>query len=222
MTRAAPTTVVLAALLAVLAWSAPAAAQGSGRLFFTGGLHRMELDELNQRLRARGLPAFSDDLVALGVGLDSRSGSWLLGGEALLFLAEEESGGGLDRSLDGRFGVVEAGYAVPLAAGFRVYPMLGAGWSDLKLAVSQGDAVPFDDVLEGASTGAEVSTGGLIFQPGLGADLVTGGFTVGIRGGWIFSPGTAEWSSDDVAVEDGPDIGLEGPFLRATLGFADN
>lgn len=221
MTR---TTALLAALalLALLAGApGPASGQDGGRLYFSAGLQTLEIDELNDRLEADGLPTFDDRPVTLGVGLDRQSGSWLLGAEVAMLLAEEETGGGFERSLDGRLALLEAGYVVPLAGGLRVYPLAGVGLSDLSLTTSQEGSVPFDDLLEGPGPGSEVTTGGFVLQPGLGLDLVAGGLTVGLRGGWTFSPGEAEWEAADVTVDGGPDVGMEGPFLRASVGFSD-
>lgn len=215
------TSALLAALALLAAASAPASGQDGGRLYFSAGLQTLEIDELNGRLEAAGLPTFDDRPVTLGVGLDRQSGSWMLGAEAVMLLAEEETADGFERSLDGRLALLEAGYVVPLAAGLRVYPLAGVGLSDLDLTTSREGSVPFDDLLEGPGPGSEVTTGGFVLQPGLGLDLVTGGVTVGVRGGWMFSPGEADWEAADVTVEGGPDVGMEGPFLRASVGFSD-
>lgn len=211
------------AVLAVVAVAAagPAAGQTGGRLYFSGGLQIVETDELNRLLDAQGLPTFDEEHLTAGLGLDRRSGRWLVGAEAALLLAEEETGGGFDRSLGGRFGLLQGGYVFPLVGGLRVYPLAGVGWSDLDFTTSRDGTVPFDDLVEGPGPGSEVSTGGLILQPGLGVDLVGGGLTVGVRGGYTFAPGEAEWDAQDVTVEGGPDIGLEGAFLRATVGFSN-
>lgn len=218
MTR---TTAALAALALLAAAAAPLAGQDGGRLFFSAGVQTVDVDELNGRLDARGLPTFDDRPVTLGVGLDQQSGPWLLGAEAVMMLAEEETADGFERSLDGRFALIEAGYVVPLGGGIRVYPLAGVGLSDLDFTTSREGSVPFDGLLEGPGPGSEVTTGGFVLQPGVGVDLVSGGVTVGVRGGWMFSPGEAEWEASDVTVEGGPDAGIEGMFLRASIGFSD-
>lgn len=218
MTR---TSALLAAVALLAAASVPVSGQDGGRLYFSAGLQTLEIDELNGLLEADGLPTFDDRPVTLGVGLDRQSGSWLLGAEAVMMLAEEETAGGFERSLDGRFALLEAGYVVSLGGGLRVYPLAGVGLSDLSLATSQEGSVPFDDLLEGPGPGSKVTTGGFVLQPGLGVDLVAGGVTIGVRGGWMLSPGEAEWEAADVTVEGGPDVGMEGPFLRASVGFSD-
>lgn len=211
---------ILAALLAGGAL-VPASAQDGGRLFFSAGVQTTDIDELNALLSSEGLPTLDDRHVTLGVGVDRRSGPWLLGAEAVMLQAEEESGDAFERSLDGRYAVLQAGYVVPLAAGVRIYPLAGVGLSDLDFTTSQEGSVPFDDLLEGPGPGSQVTTGGLVLQPGLGVDLVGTGFTVGLRGGWTFAPGEADWEAADVDVEDGPDVGMEGLFLRASIGFSD-
>jgi hypothetical protein len=218
MTR---TSALLAALALLAGAAVPASGQDGGRLYFSAGLQTLEIDELNGQLEAEGLPTFDDRPVTLGVGLDRQSGSWLLGAEAVMMLAEEETAGGFERSLDGRFALLEAGYVVPLGGGLRVYPLAGVGLSDLDLTTSQEGSVPFGDLLDGPGPGSEITTGGFVLQPGLGVDLMAGGVTVGVRGGWMFSPGEAEWEAADVTVEGGPDVGMEGFFVRASVGFSD-
>lgn len=203
-----------------LSAQAEADGRGAGRLFVSGGVQVVDTEELNQLLESRGLPPLSDEHVTLGLGIDQQSGRWLLGGEAALLLAEEETGDGFERSLSGRYGLLEAGFVFPLADGLRVYPLAGLGRSDLDFTTTRDGSVAFDELLEGPGPGSEVSTGGWILQPGLGLDLVTGGFSVGVRGGYVFAPGEAEWEAEEITVEGGPDVGLEGFFVRATLGVA--
>lgn len=218
MTRAAVIAAAVAALL--LAAARPAAGQGGGRLFVSGGVQVVDTDELNRMLEAEGLPTLDEEHVTLGLGLDRQSGRWIVGAEAMLLLDEEKSSGGFDRSLGGRYGLVEAGFVFPLGGTLRIYPLAGLGWSDLDFTTSRDDDVAFGELLEGPGPGSEVSTGGLLLQPGLGVDLVAGGFSIGIRGGYTFRPGDAEWSADDVDIDGGPDVGVQGGFLRATIGLA--
>lgn len=223
MRRGSAAAVPIAAAALLLLAPAPGSAQapGQGRLFLTGGLQVLDVAELNQRLRARGLPTFSEERLALGLGIDRRVGPWLLGAEGALLPAEETSAGGLRRSLGARYGVLQAGFLLPLASGLRVYPLAGVGLGSVELTTSGGDAVGFDDVLDGPVPGSEVGTGGLMLQGGLGVDLAVGGVTVGVRGGYTFTPGAAEWSRRGETVEDAPDVGLEGAFLRAVLAVVD-
>lgn len=223
MRRAAAAAVPAAAAALLLLAPRPASAQapGQGRLFLTGGLQVLDVGELNQRLRARGLPTFSDERLALGLGIDRRVGPWILGAEGAFLPAEETSAGGFRRSLGARYGLLQAGFLFPLVSGLRVYPLAGVGLGSVELTTSGGEPVGFGDVLAGPVPGSEVGTGGLLLQGGAGVDLAVGGVTVGVRGGYTLTPGAAEWSWRDETLADPPDAGLEGAFLRAVLGIVD-
>lgn len=221
-TTLAALAVAAAPALACIGTSAAAAqAPDQGRLFVTAGFQTVEVAELNRRLRARGLPTFSDEHVTLGLGLDRRAGRWIVGAEGALLLAEEKSARGFQRSLGARFGLLQAGFLVPLGSGLRVYPLAGLGLSAVELSTTGEEEVGFDELLDGPGPGSELGTGGIVLQGGFGVDLSAGRLTVGLRGGYSFTPGRAEWSWRDQTVEDGPDLGLDGPFVRAVLGLVD-
>lgn len=53
----------------------------------------------------------------------------------------------------------------------------------------------------------------------MGADFHLGSFTVGARGGCSFAPASPEWRWEDVEILNGPDVGIEGSLLKASVGL---
>jgi hypothetical protein len=46
-----------------------------------------------------------------------------------------------------------------------------------------------------------------------------GGFLVGFQAGYLFAPGSTDWRLDDInGVAGGPDLGVQGFYIRVSLG----
>ena len=46
-----------------------------------------------------------------------------------------------------------------------------------------------------------------------------GGFLVGLQAGYLLAPGSSSWTLDDInGVAGGPDLGIQGLYIRLSLG----
>lgn len=195
-------------------------ADASGRLYLTGGLQVVDLDALNARLAGRALPTFGEECALLGLGLDMQHGALLLGVEGSMLVEREESTAGSTRTLGGGALGLRLGYVFQATPRVRVYPLGGIGWTTVAFESVDTDDVFFDDLLEDPGPGATLSTGDVQLQLGGGLDLHVGArTTLGVRAGYAFSPGDSDWEWEDVDVQDGPDVGLEGFFVQGSVGW---
>lgn len=217
-----PIAVLCTALLLALAPPDDLGAQegGSGRIYLSGGLQGLEVAELNALLSERGLPTFSDDQLAVGLGLDGSFGGWRVGVEGSMLLGESETEDGVERSLGGRFAFLQAGYDLPVP-GLRIYPLVGGGLGSLDLEATPEGPVEFGELLDGSGSGSDLSTGGILLKAGLGAEVPLGRARLGIRGGYVLSPGGTDWSVQGREVGGGPDAGIEGFYLRGVVGLGE-
>jgi hypothetical protein len=231
----------LALLLALGLLLDPAGAEGQrprrgrppmqgGAGFFTVGAQWLDLDGLNQQLVAAGYPAFGEDVLALGGSGHGFHQRLLLGGsgQALLSPSETSLDGAFRSRLSGGYGHFDLGYAIVAAPRARLYPMLGIGGGATRLEITERSSPGFDEVLRSPRRGARLTRGSFILDTSLGLDVrVTarrrengvGGFAIGVRGGYTFTPLQTEWHLDESSdVAGGPDAGLQGPYVRLMLG----
>ncbi len=206
--------------------------------YFLAGYSAVNFDSLNDILRAKGYPEVSGKVFSVGGGgYGVVADRIVLGGEGnMLFNGESENRGYRD-SISAGYGVSVIGYIVYSGNNLVVYPFAGLGGGGATLSVSSNEAVSgksFDEVLNNLSyRGVELSTDGFIAGLGLGSDYLMEiktktddkgekgvmFFLVGIRIGYNFTFGWGDWSANGLNIPDGPETGLEGPFVKIAVGF---
>lgn len=202
------------------------------RAFLTVGWRQIDVDELNASLAAAGYPEVADDFISVGGGVQLIAGRVMIGveGFGLIGTEAEVSRGEFDATLAGGHGAVSIGLAAIATPHFRLYPMASLGGGAMTLDIIEAGRVSFDEVLVEPRRGSHLSQASLLAGAGLGADLMVpfgaGGrlLTIGLAGGYTFAPWTSRWylsrdNSGSASVTDGPDLGIEGPYAKLTLGF---
>jgi hypothetical protein len=210
----------------------------AGRGAFQAGWQTLDLGALNRDLRAAGYPAFDEGLFTLGgFGLGT-SGRFLIGGEGHGLVTREETtpDGTFRTRLSGGYGLFTVGYLAARGPRWDLYPLVGVGGGGLSLEIVERSSPTFDDVLTEPGRSSRLSTGGVLVDLGLGADLRfadgpggrdedddndegVGGLFVGLRAGWLWSPGDWQWELDELNdVAGGPGTDLTGFYIRVSLG----
>jgi hypothetical protein len=199
----------------------------SGHGYFLAGFQQLDLDELNQRLRGRGIPAFEGGFVTLGGGGHAEIGRLLLGGEGHALLEHSETSGAYQRKLAGGLGFFDVGFVLARPERVRAYALLGLGAGGINLKTYERQLPSFDEVLDEPRRASDVASGGVLAQISLGGDVLlrvretprgTGGLTLGARVGYVFAPWVSEWQLNGAEAAGGPEVGLGGPYLRISLG----
>jgi hypothetical protein len=220
---------ILVVLLVLLEWFPPItnAQEGAGGMFV--GVKNTNIAPLNNLLGNR-LESLKDNSVLIGgIGWGSVSPGILLGGEGGGFW-QSSDGPNLRARLGGGYGFFDVGYMVIKHKGLRLYPMVGIGGGGITLRMAPlGVTSPtFDDVITDPKREANVTMGGLAFNFALGLECFVetkdgkekrpGGLHFGIRAGYLFMPGKADWKLEDLDVIGGPDIRLNGYYIQAVFG----
>ncbi|MFW6180862.1 MAG: hypothetical protein ACOC8N_03870 [Spirochaetota bacterium] len=192
------------------------------------GMHWLQISELNDELRANGLATFSSLHYTYGGGGYGVIGSrFIVGGEGHGFSQEASTGTYVQR-LSGGFGFFNLGYILLEQWGFRVFPLAGIGGGGLTLRISQIANHTWDDIMDPTSfEEVQVSTGGFLAHLGAGLDYRLrlgeheegeGGLLLGVRAGYTVPFSRADWSMGSQNVIGGPNIGVEGLYLRFVIG----
>lgn len=199
-----------------------------GMGYFMIGIGSLDIDGVNTRLEAAGMSTFSNNFLSLGGGGHSINGNLILGGEGHGMGVGEISEGDYTSSLSVGYGFFDIGYAVYSTDAFYVYPLIGIGGGGMSVRiVERGTSPSFNDVLENPKRGVEISTGGFLLNLSLGTDYVfamekgkngRGGFSIGLRIGYVFTPIKGDWSMDETKLSGSPETAITGPYVRLLLG----
>lgn len=237
MTQSSLIVVLVAAALSA-GLSAPASAQvrqgmGGGahsasnaalRVYALGGWAEADVDELNARLAALPEPytPVEDDMLVLGAGLHVRSGRLILGAEGAVMASLEEAEVADTRraSFSGFYGALTAGFSILQTAGFDAYPFIQLGGAGGTLEVQERGDPSWDDVLTDPGRSSMLSTFTVYGAGGLSLEYAfRGGFFLGLRGSWAYTPASDSWTDEEGDVLGGPEVDLSGPNLRLMIGF---
>lgn len=204
----------------------PAVDEG-GAGFFAIGTNVIGIDALNDRLESFGYPTFGSAFLSLGGGgYGLVGGRFVLGGEGHGLIRPAQSVGGREVTAGGGYGLATLGYLAVAQSNWRVYPQVGVGAGGLTLDIgSTGAVTDFDDVLDDPNRRAELTRGSLLVSlavnltyDAFSAPEDEGGFRVGLQAGYLLAPLSSDWQLDDATLDDGPDAGFGGPFVRLLIG----
>ena len=130
-------------------------------------------------------------------------------------------------SLTGGYGLFHIGYIIYSKKCFNIYPLLGIGGGGVTLKIAEDSSPSFDQVLNDPKRNVELIYGGMILNLSVGVDYFIkmeetdegfGGFLLGLQAGYLLAPFTHDWKMDEHDISGGPDVGLNGFFVRITLG----
>ena len=187
----------------------------------------LDLDALNRSLRAEGIPEFDDGFYTLGGGGHVERNRFLIGGEGHAMLEHSETSVGFKRRLGGGYGFFDLGYLFVRSDRVRLFALGGIGGGGVGLTAEERSVTSFEEVLDEPRRGSTLSTGGFLFQLAAGADHIfrsrdnpsrSSGFAVGLRAGYVFSPGEGDWSVNGSEAPGGPETGPGGVYVRLSVG----
>jgi hypothetical protein len=211
--------VVLGCLAVAAGFAAPAAEAPRAACHAMLGWSLADAAALNNRLMPFGYPRLSRGLVSLGCGGRIQIGRLIFGGEYHYLFQGEADAEGYRISLDGAYGFFDLGAVLLRRPGLLVYGLAGIGGGRLSLKMRAARGAAFDDVLADPGRDATLSSYPFLTQLVAAADLrVSKRFFVGLRAGYVFAPGRAEWELGFESAPSGPDARLTGPTLRVVLG----
>ena len=194
------------------------------RFYGLGGYAQLDLDELNARLAALDEPysPVSEDMVVFGLGIHGRLDRFIVGVEAAGMVSVEDSEMGDERQAEfsAFLGSALLGFSIIQSYGFDFYPMVQAGFAGATLDVEQREDPSWDDMLEDPGRSTILTTGTFYGAGGVSMDYTfRGGFFLGVRGTWAWTPGSDSWSDEKGDVLGGPEVDLSGPSVRLLIGF---
>ena len=193
-----------------------------------GGGNYLELNELNTYLTDRGFPQVPLKYLSYGLGGHFINHKMVFGVE-LLFLMEQTTTGHDDYNLStsAKIMILNFGHLIYWKKGLKMYPFLGAGYGRFKMITAQNNIDSFDDI-GNLHKSSESRFSNMILNLGFGTDYFLdyeprkkgrNNIIIGFRVGINFIPFHSTWKVNRIAVPDGPNIGINGPYFRVIIGL---
>lgn len=218
----------LLTLISFLPWFLFSVDGGGG--YFMFGQSILNIENFNAALRNNGYNTISDSFVSFGGGGKAVINNIVIGGEGHGLVGKEEDiGNGYKASISGGYGFFNMGYVVFNIEDLHIYPLLGIGGGGISVKISEISLPSFSDILNNPKRGVELSTGGLILSLSLCTEYLLslgdrgysnkkGGILLGLRLGYTWSA-NYNWTLDGSNIPGAPNVGINGYFVRFSLGF---
>jgi hypothetical protein len=220
-----------------LAVAVPASAEGwldedvhGGKGYFMIGWGALDLSPLNDALGAGGYPTFTEDFLTLGGGGHALIGRFVLGGQGHAYISQEHdaafTAGNYRTTVSAGTGFFDLGFVLWSHDSLLLTPLVGLGGGSVTLDIRELASPTFGDVLAQPGRRSTLATGGFLIDVGFSLDWIIdrghgrghGGPAVGVRAGWVISPIDGQWQLHEQDVAGGPELGVDGPYVRVMLG----
>lgn len=192
------------------------------------GNNSLDLDALNNSLKANNYSTVDKNFVMIGVGGHAVISDWIAGGELHFMNPQKVSSGTHNLNITGGYLTANIGYVARRSENYIIYPMVGAGFGTLSLNIQSTGSASFDQVLANPGRGAQLTYDTLVFNVAVAADgfapLTESGdthvpFIFGFRAGYLFSSPLGGWQSPEGEVGGGPSSSFTGPYLQIVVGL---
>ena len=201
-----------------------------GSLYLHGGVADIDLDALNGRLSRSGYDTIDAPAVPMGFGFTHRFERFIAGVDwhFLMHRMPETPDENMRMDMRTWYWQLNYGYDIVQLKNFSVYALAGAGLGHASIWISDERGESFNGVLREPARSIYMTQTSFVVSATAGADyrIETGTskhrttyFTVGVRGGYVFSPFTGDWRTHAAEIQNGPERGLNGPVALITLGI---
>ena len=199
--------------------------------YILGGMANIDLDALNGRLVRAGYDKIDAPAVPLGFGFTHRMNRFVIGLDWHFMLHNMPKSPDENIRVDLRnwYWQLQYGLDIVRVKNLGVYALVGAGVGHTAIWISDEQGESFNGVLNAPMRSSYMTQTSLVLSATLGVDYLietsrtarkTSYITVGLRGGYIFSPFAGDWRTHAAEIQNGPTRGMNGPVALITLGFA--
>lgn len=171
------------------------------------GYTDFNLDDLNSRLSAAGLPLVPTRGAALGLGADVRMGRMLLGAGWQSMIGRTSRTEPYETMFTGGVATLSAGVVMLNTGSVIAYPIVGLGGRFLTVSVREREDFSFDDGLSQPRRAVDLTGASLLYDLGAGAEWrVSRAWPISmtLRGGVLRNIGAEHWFAESGEVHGGP------------------
>lgn len=195
--------------------------------YFAVGYSSLNVNDLNASLVSFGYPEVSNNMVSFGGGGHGMMGRWMFGGHGHSLYGPREDYETYELGLAMGYGFVNLGYAAFSSQTIDVIPMLGIGSGGMTLDIEWDEPTDFEELLDDPQKSTKITKDGFLLEVGVTTTFLLntsdnplnrGGLAIGIQAGWVLDPFENEWTINDNDVDNSPDLGMGGPYIRLLIG----
>lgn len=182
----------------------------------------------NEQLALQGRGLLEKNTITLGVESWVRWNRVMLLAGSHTYLPVRAEATNYTTETSGAYGTIDLGIPIILARKTLVYPLVGVGLSNTSVVLRRNGAVnfitDFRDISSIGGRNVDITARRYQAHVGAGLDRVFQArwpnllMTVGLRAGYMASIGDTKWRSGPEDVVGAPELGLEGAYVRLTLG----
>ncbi len=199
-------------------------------LYVQGGLAAIDMDAMNGRLSRFGYDPIDDPIMSMGFGFNHRFNRFIGGMDWHFLIHNTPEAPDNNVRVDMSNWLWQLNYGADLVqtASWSVYALGGIGLGHTRIWISEESGGSFNGVLQDPGRSTYMAQTSLVLSATLGVDYrfpmrerphKTSYFTVGLRGGYLFSPYAGNWRTHAAQIQNGPERGLNGPTALLTLGM---
>lgn len=192
------------------------------------GARNMNLSNLNNYLTSNGHPAVQNSTFTIGLGGHVIHNKTVVGVEIVRTRQKPDLGSGeFSTSARATHTTLNIGRLIFFKKGTMAYPYFGIGAGTLTMRITEHNIDSFGDIT-GYQKGSEAKRNNLLVNIGFATDYFykyrekkkgQNNLFIGLRVGWLLSPTRGKWRVNNFTVDDGPDSGITGPYIRLTIGL---
>ena len=234
--RTARLLLAAAATLAASGTTLVAQADAAGRdilppiagISIQGGQIGLGSSAFNQQLALQGRGQLKQRVATLGVESWMRWDHIMVLAGSHTYLPVRAAATNYDTETSGAYGTLDLGLPLIVRRKLLVYPMAGLGLSTTSVALRRNGAVDFitnfRDISSVGGRNIDITARRYQGHVGVGLDRVFQPewprllLSFGLRAGYMTGLGTPTWRSGPERVNGAPTLGLDGAYLRLTLG----
>ena len=182
----------------------------------------------NQQLALQGRGLLSRNVITLGVESWMRWDHLMVLAGSHTYVPVRASATNYTTETSGAYGTIDLGVPLILKKKLLVYPLVGVGLSTTSVTLRRNGAVDFitnfRDISSIGGRNVDITARRYQGHVGMGLDRVFQPqwpkllLTFGMRAGYMGALGKSTWRSGPEQVTRAPDLGLEGAYVRLTLG----
>ena len=191
--------------------------------YFSFGISFLDLDKLNRVLSDNNRAQFQSSFLNIGGGGYGVLNKIIIGGEGFGILGQKKDKENFRCVLSGGYGFFNLGYIIYDVERLRFYPMVGIGGGGLNLKIFEMKGADFNDAISNPKKIFDASFSSLSVKSEVGIEYKIGrrygGWIFGFKIGYVFSPISGDWRmGDEVALTNGPRVGINGFYFRLNVG----
>ncbi|MBN2529476.1 MAG: hypothetical protein JXR76_24020 [Deltaproteobacteria bacterium] len=204
--------------------------KSTSSFYIMGGVANIDMDALNGRLVRNGYDKIESLVIPMGFGFNHRFNRFIAGIDWQFLMHNMPQPPDENLRMDVRHWYWQLNYGVDFLQldNLSIYALLGLGVGHSGIWISEESGDSFNGVLREPLRSTYMRQNSFVISGNIGVDYRmemrkterrTSYFTIGIRGGYVFTPFAGDWRTHAAEIHNGPSRGFNGPAVLLAVGM---